>query len=66
MPYDNEEGDPWHGPTMSVETVAHVTGVLASHAALGWPVPSDLETLWRWCEAGHWPCAVRDGRLVVY
>jgi hypothetical protein len=38
---------------------------IAAYAAFGRPVPQDLRTLWAWFEAGHWPCGVRAGRLVV-
>jgi hypothetical protein len=65
VPYD-PDGDPWHGPTMCVHEAGYVAGVLAGYAALGWPVPADLRALWSWYEAGHWPCAVRGGWLVVY
>jgi hypothetical protein len=63
--YDPEE-DPWHAPTSAVHLAAYVAETLAGFVALGWSVPDDLRTLWAWYEAGRWPGAVSDGRLVVY
>jgi hypothetical protein len=65
VPFDPEE-DPWHGPTNATGAAAYVAETLVGYAAFGWPVPADLRAIWSWYEAGHWPCAVNDRRLVVY
>lgn len=54
VPYD-EAQDPYHGPTNAVRSAAFACDLIACHLEVGWDVPEDLQELWAWLRAGHWP-----------
>lgn len=55
VPYDPEE-DAWHGPNAAVWHAAFTAGLMGLCVFLRQEPPSELDQLWRWFVAGHWPC----------
>lgn len=49
------EQDPWHPQTAAVMGARHVAGVVACYRERGLAL-GELAAIWKWFEAGHWPC----------
>jgi hypothetical protein len=48
--------DSWHGPTLSVWSVAFPAALIALHKRIAREPPANLLALWQWYLSGRWPC----------
>lgn len=66
--------DAYYGPNLAAHDAAFMASLVACRRNLGLPLPVELEHIWWWYQAGHWPCGYEEGtelfepsgHLIVY
>jgi hypothetical protein len=53
--------DTYYGPNLAAHDAAFMVSLVACHCMLGLHLPAELECIWWWYQAGHWPCGYTEG-----